>query len=248
MLNLLKKELTFQGISISPKGLIKMEKGEVPLNHAAASFKSKAKLAYNIVQDLWNDLGRLLKNSQPQRSKPPEGIENIFIHSLQGLKRMIRLYPGLIYFEEIDNAICSALCSDVNHFSYITMSKVIEFKMAIEWVGHIISKNLYIKSLITIYDLKRKNKDVIIAKGVHGPYANLDMPIQERCFSWSEISDEVAGREKDKEGQSRYTMGLEGYNDGKLNEGFVWREVRNEPFLWGKEGENPYPHRNSLWS
>lgn len=248
MLKLLEKELSIHGISLSPNGLVKLEKGEVPLGHAAAVYKTKARSAYNMIAKLWEDLSVLLENQQPQQSKPPEGIENIFVHCLQGLKRMIYLYPGLSLFEQIEDSICSGLCKDVNSFSYKTMSKVIEYKLAIEWISHIIAQNLYIRYLLVTYSSIKLNKSTVIAKGVHGPFTNLDLPMQERVFEWSSISDEVSGRERDKEGQNRYTMGLEGYNDPYVKEGFVWREIKNEPFLWGKEGENPYPHRNTLWS
>jgi hypothetical protein len=85
------------------------------------------------------------------------------------------------------------------------------------------------------------------AKGVHGPYSNLDLPMEERVFSWSVIDEEVRGRSRDLRTQIRYTKGHTVYNDPMNNNGTYWREIRNEPFLWGKEGENPYPHRNLLW-
>jgi hypothetical protein len=175
-----------------------------------------------------------------------EGIDNIFINAIQGLKRMLYLYPGLSNFEIIEQAINQCLCKDINQISYNAMCKIIEYKIGLEWVGHIISKNLYIRYLLIEYFRNLKTKH-IVAKGVHGPFANLDIPMEERIFEWSSISDEIKGREKQKQNQKRYRNGLEGYNDPYVNEGFVWRELKNEPFLWGKEGENPYPHRNILW-
>jgi len=247
MLDLLKKELAIHGVTVN-QGNVKTKSGVLPVGHALALYKAKAKAAFELTEKLWNELSSILREPSPRNGKATEGIDNIFIHSLQGLKRMVYLFPGLSNFIQIENSICFALSKDINEFSYRIMSKIIEYKMAIEWVGHIIAKNLYIKSLIAIYAKYLINKDVTIAKGVHGPFSNLDIPMQERVFDWSSISDEVAGRENDKQGQRRYKMGLEGYNDPRVNEGFVWRELRNEPFLWGKEGENPYPHRNTLWS
>jgi len=248
MLDLLLKELSIHGVIISKKGLVKMEKGEVPIGHAISLYKTKARVAYKISENLWLEIKELLSNPNLQSSKPAEGIESIFVHCLQGLKRMIYLYPGLNDFESIEKSLDSSLCNDINNFSYRIMSKIIEYKLAMEWVGHIIAKNLYIRFLLVSYSKIKNNKQIVVAKGVHGPYANLDIPVDTRVFPWSAISDEVSEREKDKQNQSRYTKGLEGYNDPYVNEGFVWREIRNEPFLWGKESENPYPHRNSLWS
>lgn len=248
MIELIKKELSIHGIIISKNGKVKMPNGEVPISHSIALYKTKAKLTYSLVEKLWSEASALLLLPSDNQYTAINGIDNIFIFCLQGLKRMVHLYPGLSSFIEIEDSICKALCKDINEFSYRTMSKVIEYKLGIEWVSHIIARNLYIKCLLTKYDILLHNKAVVVAKGVHGPYSNLDLPMQERVFEWSSISDEVSGREKDKQKQSRYTKGLEGYNDPYVNEGFIWREIKNEPFLWSKEGENPYPHRNLLWS
>jgi hypothetical protein len=103
----------------------------------------------------------------------------------------------------------------------------------------LIAKNLYLRALLLVVQYPKQKE--VSAKGVHGPYSNLDIPMQERVFSWSAIDEETRGRDRDIRNQRRYRMGLEGYNDPWVNEGFKWRELRNEPYLWGKEGESPYP-------
>jgi hypothetical protein len=249
MLELLEKELSIHGIKVLPQGFIEVEgMGKMPIQTAISAFKKKARNAYGIVSKLWTDLADTLESSVPSNSPPTEGIENIFVYAVQGLKRAVALYPGLSDFERVDAALCRTLCSDTKSVSYKTMSKVIEYKLAIEWVGHIISRNLYIRSMLVQFYALRRKKPETVAKGVHGPFSNLDLPMKERVFEWSEIDEEVAGRDRDIKNQSRYKKGLEGYNDPSINEGQVWRELKNEPFLWGKEGENPYPHRNTLWS
>jgi len=36
-------------------------------------------------------------------------------------------------------------------------------------------------------------------------------------------------------------------NDGRVGEGFYWRELRNEPFDWAdRDWEDPYPSRHLL--
>lgn len=249
MIELVEKELNMHGIFPQQNGMIELgSHGNISLSKASVVFKQKAKNAYTIVSKLWNEVSSILDFQSEATSKAPEGLENTFITALQGIKKMIGLYPGLEGYNKIEDIISKALCKDINSYSYKLMSKVIEYKIAIEWVGHLIARNLYIRSLILRFVSLRSQKTETIAKGVHGPYANLDVGIKERCFEWSDISEEVAGREKEIKSQRWYKMGLEGYNDPYVNEGFVWRELKNEPFLWGKEGENPYPHRNSLWS
>lgn len=247
MYNDIVRELAHHKISVGERDLVVIEDRNIPHSHAIGLFKAKARAAYSIVESLWRGVCESIRASSPSlSSSPPEGIENIFVHSLQGLKRMLYLYPGLMDFENIEKCICDALCRDVKSFSYKTMSNIVEYKLAIEWITHLINKNLYIRALLV--SCQYPENKTVEAKGVHGPFSNLDLPWEERVFSWSAIDEETRGRDRDIKNQRRYKMGLEGYNDPWVNEGFEWREIRNEPFLWGKEGENPYPHRNRLWS
>jgi hypothetical protein len=71
--------------------------------------------------------------------------------------------------------------------------------------------------------------------------------MEERVFEWGDVAEETAGRQADKMNQRRYRMGLENTKDSSPNEGFYWREIRNEPYLFDDEDSNPYPHRNVLW-
>lgn len=238
----IKSELLIHGFSVRDNGIISFEGKNLPISHCLALLKLKLKQLYSIVDKLWTEVCLLLSEDNIKRTEVPEGIDSVFIHSLQGLKRMLYLYPGLSSFSSKEDVISKSLCKDLNSFSYRLMSKIIEYKLGIEWIGHLIAKNLYFTSMIMCMRFynKKENKKVV-AKGVHGPYSNLDIPMQERVFSWSAIDEEVAGRSRDIKNQRRYRMGLEGYNDPWVNEGFKWRELRNEPYLWGREGESPYP-------
>jgi len=242
MLELLEKELSIHGVSILKGGVVEVSgKGGFPVRDAIYLFKNKSKVAYKLVCKLWADLSSTLEEVCEKKSHPPEGVENIFVYSLQDLKRMLHLYPSMPDFNRIEKTISSALSKDINSFSYRIMSKVIEFKLAIDWVSHILKRNTYICSLIGYtYSLKRQSKQTNAA-GVGGPFSNLDLPMAERVYEWSEIDEDIRGRDSDLKGQRRYKMGLEGYNDLWPQEGFVWRELKNEPYLWGKEGESSYP-------
>jgi len=72
--------------------------------------------------------------------------------------------------------------------------------------------------------------------------------MDERVFEWDDIDEEMRGRDRDIRRQKRYRTGLENYNnDGRVGEGFYWRELRNEPFSWhSREFDDPYPSRHLL--
>ncbi len=86
--------------------------------------------------------------------------------------------------------------------------------------------------------------EIKTARGISGPWANLDLPLEERKFPFG---IELQGRERDKKGQRRYRKGFENYNTENVGDGHYWRELRNEPYSWAdRNSESPYPHRNLL--
>lgn len=238
------QELAAHGILLKDNMVTIGNSAPVTKTIAIKSYKKRAKELYSIIEKTWSDVSSVLEYRDCRKTDQSDGVILLFIPALQGLKRILPLYPALANYNKIKMHVDGALLSDTNTFSQNVMSKVIDYKLAIEWLSHLLAKNLYIKALLLACDNKNK---IVEAKGVHGPYSNLDLPMLERVFNWSSIDEEVRGRENDKRRQSRYTMGFERYNESGVNEGFTWRELRNEPYLWGKEGENPYPHRNLLW-
>lgn len=238
------KELNAHNITVQ-NGTVIIGDNNMGVNQSIKYYKDKSQKTYEILIDIWNEVKDLLLNRSCRETVPSSGIDSIFIFAMQDLKRFLYLYPSLNNFNDILSCLQNALDADINTFSHECMSKIIEYKLAIEWLSHLVAKNLYIKSLLIAYKHAEPRK--VIAKGVHGPYSNLDLPMQERVFSWTAIDEEVRGRSRDLRNQHRYRMGLERYNSPFVNEGFTWRELRNEPFLWSKQDENPYPHRNLLW-
>ena len=86
---------------------------------------------------------------------------------------------------------------------------------------------------------------VKLARGVTGPYSNLNLPIQERVYPFKEL--ELGERTKIKQKQRRYRKGFENYHGGRFSEGHYWRELRNEPFSWyNRSFDDPYPSRSLL--
>jgi hypothetical protein len=176
-----------------------------------------------------------------------ERMSKLFIFSL---KDMIKY---LLCFEDIEETqyyevISSSLTSDLNSFSREQIYKLPDYKILIDWVTRFISRLLYISKLLAFALLgpkKISKYQIKTAKGISGPWARLDLPMEERVF---DFGDEIDQRTKGKQKQERYRQGLENYNnDGRVGEGYMWREMRNEPFKWtDRSTEDPYPGRNLL--
>jgi len=200
-----------------------------------------------ILLSLWNEVYSLLSVNNYATEILDERMVNLFIFSL---KDMIKY---LLCFENSEqskyyNVISSSLNRDINSFGRYQVYLIPDYKITIDWISRVISRLLYVSNLLAFASMgpKRVAKyDIKTAKGISGPMAHLDLPMEERVFPFG---DEIEEREKGKFQQRRYRKGLENYNnDGRVGEGHYWRELRNEPFSWMDRGtEDPYPSRSML--
>lgn len=136
------------------------------------------------------------------------------------------------------------LARDINSFSESFMSRIIDIKIGIDWVTHLVYADHYRMRILRALSKVHPNEK---EASVSGPWSNLDLPMGERVWSYGDEGENLEERDKEKQKQQRYQLPST-YNDPyDFEEGFYYREMRNEPFAWGDEENNPYPHRNSLW-
>tara|TARA_B100000614_G_scaffold262909_1_gene300778 strand:+ start:242414 stop:243154 length:741 start_codon:yes stop_codon:yes gene_type:complete len=246
LLELLEKELTVHRIKPISRHVCVCDGTKMTVRECSKKHRNSAQLNKKIILRMWAELCELLRDED--MGSPDPKTAKLFIPALQGLYRLSCCFPQL---EQNGTVSClkDALNRDSDSFSGRTMGKVVEFKLTINWLHHLIRRDLYICALLEKFrDAARGLK--VEARGVAGPWANLDLPMLERTFPWEDVEEETAGREKDKRHQRRYELGLENYGEGDTtpNEGFYWREIRNEPYAFDDEDETLYPHRNVLWN
>ena len=186
--------------------------------------------------------------------RPLEDSKNIklFIHSVKELYNLSLRFEKsnneigkFIFKNNISSKLKQCLDSDYQVFSNDTILSVPDCKIAIDFIYR---KNCLLSYLASLLKLIKKGKgkinNIIIkeARGIQGPWGNLDLPKLERVFSWEDIQEEVAGRDRDKRRQKRYRMGHENYHKGdKFGEGFYWREFAMEPYSWDNRfTDSPY--------
>ena len=214
----------------------------------------------NLLNNLFSELSDLL-NFKPEMEAScavDVKIVNLFINSLKEIDTLARLLCSACpdtrkelikngFFKHLQ----SALNTDYIDFPKDVICCVPDYKLCIDWVIRKNSSLSYVEKLL-LFVLSGQvftNKGVVkTARGISGPWANLDLPMLERVFEWEDIADEVKGRQKDKQHQRRYRKGFENYNnDGRVGEGFYFRELRNEPFSWyNRSTEDPYPQRHLM--
>jgi len=249
---ILKKELNYYGIKL-------LEHGKCQIHNDDQSpkiqgiIKTARQLTKSINQKkkvflfLWEELVELLdKEDVLERKIVDERMVKLFIFSLKDFSKF------LLCFEELEGskfekAISDSLNKDIKSFSKEQIYDVSDYKISIDWVHRLISRLMYIRKLLIFASCGRRRiakYDIKMAKGVSGPWAHLDLPMQERVFPFG---GELNARDIQKKRQRRYRKGLENYNKPGVGEGHYWRELRNEPFSWADRGtEDPYPSRHML--
>lgn len=250
---ILKQELAFHGIHLINSSLCRFknknsELTSMPVKATITQLRQQIKIQTKMFASLWEEVIVLL--SEHGTSIVDENSSKLFIFSVKDLAKMADM------FEELSGSIMldtlnKFLDRDITTFSRDAIIQVPSYKISIDWLFRCISRISYIIRLLQFANLgsKRIEKmNIKLARGTSGPWANLDLPMLERVFPWDSVDEETRGRDRDVKRQRRYRMGLEQYHgDGRVNEGFYWRELRNEPFSWyDRDTESPYPGRGIL--
>lgn len=245
MIETLQKELVAKGVLHSSEGEYIIDGKKMSYDDAVRFFLLRSKENKTLLLTLWSELSQILR--KPGLGEYSERMCDIFLYALKHLYNLASLFPKL-QNNGTTAVLYSALCRDISDFPSHIMKMVISYNLGIEWSHHLIMRDLYVLSLL------RKHKAlglgglrVTTASGSSGPWANLDLPMKERFYGWDEIDDEMTGRTKQRQQQSRYNMGIEDYHSPRVKEGFYWEEVRRFPYSFDDEDENIYPHRNLLW-
>lgn len=231
----------------------------LPISKAIKFINKQIQSNIKVFEEIWMELSHALCQPCSCMSGPVDiRLANLFCESIKDLCVFSRAlsedsprFRQFLFEKGIAKSLKIACLKDLLSFSPEIITVVPDFKIAISWTFRKNCTLDYITHLLMFAAKGQQyvcGKTIKTARGISGPWANLDLPTAERCFPWSDIEEEVRGRERDKERQRRYTKGLENYNNyGKVGEGYYWRELRNEPFSWyNKDSDSPYPGRNTL--
>jgi len=262
--DIIQKELAYHGIKLidNRRCQYRDENGirTLAIDKCIAILRKRMSDNSRLLAELWIDLSCDLETEPCQQYGDPLDHKTVvlFIESLKELFKFARLlsqnyqcYCNVITKNNILDKIRSSIDRDYKSFPKATILHVPDYKTSLDWIYRRNSILTYLIKLLKFAKLGESSVSQYIvktARGVQGPWGNLDLPMLERQFHWDDIEEEVRGRDRDIKRQHRYRMGLENYNNGgKVGEGFYWREIRNEPFSWyDRDTEDPYPSRHTL--
>jgi len=253
--DILNKELKYFGIKLIGNNKCQFYNKEEALRTFPVK-KTIQNIEFNISNNIklfsetWDNICNVLTNKENNHQCYDQNLKKLFKFSLKELQKL------LLAFEDMDNSnisktIDNALNQDINSFSHQQIDTLSNYKISIDWIHRLIHLHKYLVSLLKLSCCGKdviSKKEIKLARGVSGPWANLDLPMLERVYSFeSEDLRGLKGRSRDKKYQRRYQKGLDNYNSEGVGEGHYWRELRNEPFLWSnRKTDSPYPGRNIL--
>lgn len=255
MLDILTKELKVHGIEPQSDGRCTVE-GKSNTMHGCL------KMLYERIDENKKLIIELWKSLQAETGNRSEGADDseyvsLFISAVESL------YDLSLRFSElkeigVTDSLKSLLNSDSRSFSNITMSRIVDFRLAIEWLDYLLRRDSYLCAMLKYYRFLNRQGKSVEARGVAGPWSNVDLSMGERVVEWADIEDDINATDLAKKRQNRYKAGYEGYGGGDASlfpsPGHYWREMNNEPYsLSGSVSgdatskDSPYKQRKLLW-
>lgn len=239
---MLSKELAHFGVAVLSNSEILLTKSNtsVSLSKFFSLIKDRRESFIKIQKDISSQLKDITSSSIRDTK------EELARPSLSALKYFLKEVSTVGNYDiSFQKQLTSILNGCGFSFSIFSRKYIILYKMTSRWLNYLAKRDLYIYNLI-IRIINGDHKKV--ARGISGPWGNLDLPMQERTFLWDNVAEETYGRRADIQKQRRYVMGLEDMDPESMKVGYYYRELRNEPYLFSdSDTESPYPHRNLLW-
>jgi hypothetical protein len=239
-------ELAMYGIRLLEGGrceVMLQKKEQTTLAEEYAALQQASKANKQFIKELWSELSELLSSAPIAHSPGSDPTQRMFGNALVWLNTVASQFPQL---HQVKLIIERQLKRDVATFSEAFMAKVIQYRLVIDWVDHLIRLDLYKCKLLNLAH-KVKLKTAQSGPWTGGIYLNDDERVIDGTGK-EDPEDAIKDHRALKPPFGNETQIPETYNDpSRFEEGFYYREIRNEPYAFGDEDENPYPHRNLLW-
>lgn len=191
-IELVKAELAFHGIRVLESGqcFSFMEGEDQPVQSTCREkmHELKAEIAENKhgVRAFWDKMCKLLASSpQGMSTGGSPSTEKMFVASLKHMLRFGRRYK---YFNKHSEIIKAALRKDVKGYTESTMSKVVDYKICIEWLDHLVRHGAWCCKLLVMFE---QNRGTVTAQQMI-PSGTMDMegdehdPLKERRWAWDD--------------------------------------------------------------
>jgi uncharacterized protein YacL (UPF0231 family) len=244
---LIKTELCLQGIYVDGSECVSTKSGKevrCSLEEQVVKLRTAIKQNKALIREIWQEMIDYISEGQSFFIGGGENTQRMFTNAIRMLYRTCKRFNA---FNAAKSVFYHILCQDSVYFSEQYMSKIVDFSMAIDWLHHLVRNDMYRVDLISAY-LKNISKQKTVT--ADGNYGIFPLEMRERVWSFKEDEDDRDDAKNNPvyDFWHRRNEISEKYNDPySFDEGFVWRELRNDPYEFGDEDEDPYPHSRTAW-
>lgn len=188
--------------------------------------------------DVWGSLKELSSRIVSGAGYNNSSLDNIlFIHNVKKTLTFSLMFDQL---SDVSEIIRQLLNLDIIH---IDTADIVAFNSLFTKI-----RLLHVLIMSEIYKIKLLDQYASLTKNaqISGPWANLDLPMQERIWPYAEDEEYFHERAKARRAQTRYNpesvemAGSNGYY-------FIWNDQTRGPYRFEQiSTESPYKHRNLL--
>lgn len=184
----------------------------------------------------WHDLQYTTQKMLREDGKNTGSLDNLLF--LSAVKKSFELSTIFTDLKPISKTIRQLLDTDIASSDNRLIQHFNDDYLSIQCLHRLIMTELYRRQLIYRYMTLTKQAQI------SGPWANLDLPIEERKWEWDEGEDEYFdNRKKSRREQIRYNP----ENQTKSGFYYVWQDLNLDPYRFeDMKEDSPYKSRHLL--
>jgi len=190
----------------------------------------------NQTLETWHDLQHIAQKMLREDGKNTGSLDNLLF--LNAVKKTFELSSIFTDLKPITETIRQLLDTDIASSEGRLILYFNDNHLRIQCLHRLIMIELYRKHLIHHYMSITKQAQI------SGPWANLDLPMEERVWEWDEGEEEYfANRKKSRREQVRYNP----ENQTKSGFYYVWQDLSRDPYRFeDMKEDSPYKSRHLL--
>ncbi len=186
--------------------------------------------------ETWQDLQHIAQKMLREDGQNSGSIDNLlFLNSVKKSFELSNIFSDL---KPISQTIRQLLDTDIASSDNRLILHFNDDYLRIQCLHKMVMIEIYRKQLIHRYMTMTKQSQI------SGPWANLDLPKEERMWEWDEGEEEYfANRQKSRREQIRYNP----ENQTKSGFYYVWSDLARDPYLFtDMKEDSPYKSRHLL--
>lgn len=184
----------------------------------------------------WKDLGHLSEIVHENNAGNSGGVDNLLF--LNAVKNSFLLSRKFTDLEEVTHDVEQLFHIDASLVHEELISKFNLKYLEVRILHYLIMHEIYRSHVISSYLKTSKQKTAQVS----GPWSNLDLPMQERAWEWTEDEEYQENRTKARREQTRYNPEYD-----KQGFFFVWQDFSRDPYRFEDfQKDSPYKSRGQV--